>query len=170
MPVRNGPGNHDPYRLGTVTPEPHSYEEAINALRGIGAKVLGLYSGGDRGVGRSDLEALARDTGAVRTDGTPVVFDIQRDGSLLGASVVEAVRTLVDEVPVDVDAFVEDVEGDELDATDFLDRVVAESANPADGAINLGDRFDDVLPGDTFPVLRLPAKGPLDPIPKRKVE
>lgn len=154
-PTHNGPGGHDPYRAGTITPPPHTYEMAVNALRGIGAKVLGLYSGGEGGIGRDDLEALARDTGAVRPDGTPVVLDIQRDGRLLGASVVEAVRTLVDEVPIDVDVVLEDYPADEVDATRFLDRVVALSARPTDGAVNLGDRFADVAPGTelTFQIL-----------------
>lgn len=147
-PTHNGPGGREPYI--NVRPTPHTYEDAVNALRGIGAKVLGLHSGDvlfESG-GRQDLEALARDTGAVRSDGTPVVFDIGRDGRFLSDSVVEAVRTLVDDVPIgDVDAVVEDHEGDELDATVFVDEVIALSASPPDGAINLGEGFSDVRPG-----------------------
>lgn len=144
-PTHNGPGGHDAY-VG-VRPEPHSYERTANALRMIGAKVLGLYSGGPGGLGMNDLEALARDTGAIREDGTPVVFDIGRDGRALSESVVAAVRTLVEEVPIDVDVLVEDVEGDPLDATAFVQQVIADRADPIDGAVNLGDRFEDVRPG-----------------------
>ena len=144
-PTHNGPAGHDAY--SGVRPEPHSYEQTANALRMIGAKVLGLYSGGPGGQGMNDLEALARDTGAIREDGTPVVFDIGRDGRLLSESVVEAVRTLVEEVPFDVDVLIEDVGGDALDATAFVERVIADRAEPPSGAVSLGDRFDDVRPG-----------------------
>ncbi|HJL19306.1 MAG TPA: vWA domain-containing protein [Sandaracinaceae bacterium LLY-WYZ-13_1] len=155
-PTHNGPGGSEPY-FG-VRPRPHTYEEAVDALRDIGAKVLGLHSGsmGFEGGGRADLEALARDTGAVRPDGTPVVFDIGTDGSFLSDSVVEAVRTLVDEVPIgDVSVRIEDHAGDDVDTELFVDEVVALSATPPDGAVNLGDRFADVRPGTrlTFQIL-----------------
>jgi hypothetical protein len=144
-PTHNGPGDRDAYE--GIRPEPHSYQEAVGALREIGARVLGLYSGGDGGFGFSDLQNLARDTGAVRPDGEPIVFDIGRDGRFLSASVVEAVRTLVEEVPIDVDVLIEDVEGDPIDATQFVVQVIADRAEPPEGAINLGDRFGDVRPG-----------------------
>src|SRR5690606_16568137 len=83
-PSHNGPGGRDSYH--GVRPEPHSYEQTSSALRMIGAKVLGLYSGGAGGFGASDLGALARDTGAIREDGSPIVLDIGRDGSLLSES------------------------------------------------------------------------------------
>jgi hypothetical protein len=144
-PSHNGPSGHDEY--SGITPEPHSYVDAVNALRAIGAKVIGLYSGGADGLGELDLVALARDTAAVRGDGTPLVFDIGRDGRFLSTSVVEGVRSLVEEVPIDVDVLVEDMEGDAFDATAFVVEVVADHADPADGAVNAGDRFVDVRPG-----------------------
>ncbi len=126
-PSHNGPPNdHDPY-VG-VTPTPHSYRQTQDALEAIGAKVLGLYSGGRGGLGEADLQAIARDTGATRPDGTPIVLDIGRDGRFLSTAVVEAVRTLVEEVPLDVDALVEDVDGDDFDATRFVARIVASRA------------------------------------------
>lgn len=147
-PTHNGPGGREAYE--GIRPRPHTYEETVNELRAIGAKVLGLHSGDpefDAG-GREDLEAFARDTGAVREDGTPVVLDIGRDGSLLSSSAVEAVRTLVDEVPIgDVSVLIEDYDGDDMDVTAFVDRVVALSSTPSDGAVNLGDSFADVRPG-----------------------
>lgn len=144
-PSHNGPGDRDPYER--VSPEPHHYDEAVRALQDIGARVLGLYSGGDGGFGLTDLQSLARDTGAVRLDGQPIVFNIGRDGRFLSSSVVEAVRTLVEEVPLDVDVLIEDAEGDDVDATQFVVEVIADHAEPASGAINLGDRFGDVRPG-----------------------
>ncbi len=91
-PFHNGPFGANPYdseRLGVTA---HTYNEAVTALRGIGGKVLGLYSGGGDPEGLSHLQALARDTGAVRPDGSPIVFDIGFDGRALGAAVVEATR------------------------------------------------------------------------------
>ncbi len=147
-PTHNGPGGSESYEPSAFRgPQPHTYEQAVNALRMVGAKVLGLNSGDFGDTGRRDLEALARDTGAVRPDGTPIVFDIGRDGALLGDSVIEAVRTLVDEVPIDVDLIVEDYPLDALDATSFVERIEARRSTPSDGAVNLGDRFADVRPG-----------------------
>jgi hypothetical protein len=135
------------------------YEETVVELRRIGAKALGLFSGNgfdDEGtVALSHLRTLARDTGAVRPDGTPIVFDIGTSGTSLGPDVVEAVRTLVEEVPIDVDSFTEDFPGDDIDANEFVTGVVAVSADPPGGATILPDRFADVRPGTrvTFRIL-----------------
>ena len=144
-PSHNGPGGDETY--SGIRPTPHTYDQTVTALRAIGAKVLGLNSGDFGETGRAHLTALARDTGAVRPDGTPLVFDIGRDGRELGPSVIEAVRILVEEVPIDVDVVLEDFPGDEVDATGFVQEIVAFSAPPADGAVARGDRFDDVRPG-----------------------
>lgn len=148
-PTHNGPGGSERYeeRAFDRGPTPHTYEQAINALRERGARVLGLNSGEFGETGRPDLEAFARDTGAVRPDGTPIVFDIGNDGRRLNDLVVEAVRTLVDEVPLDVDVLVEDYPLDEFDATEFVQGVRTNGAMPADGAIDRGDRFEEVRPG-----------------------
>lgn len=145
-PMHNGPSGVEPYgsRLGFRA---HTYEETVIALRGIGAKVLGLYSGDRFDTGLDHLQLVARDTGAVRPDGTPIVFDIGTRGGSLGPDVVEAVRTLVEEVPIDVDALTEDWPGDMVDATDFVTGIVAVSAEPPSGATRLPDRFADVRPG-----------------------
>lgn len=148
-PSHNGPGgaeSYDPMAFARG-PQPHTYEQAVNALRMRGAKVLGLNSGDFGETGRDHLEALARDTGAIRPDGTPIVFDIRTDGSLLGDAVIEAVRTLVDDVPIDVDVLLEDWPFDEVDATMFVERIEAVSAMPPDGATRRRDHFEDVRPG-----------------------
>ena len=85
----NGPGGAYPY--SGISPTPHTYAQAVTALNAIGAKVLGLMSGL---AARDDLIAIARDTGAVAADGTPIVFDIGSDGRSLGVDVVRAVQTL----------------------------------------------------------------------------
>jgi len=42
---------------------------------------------------------------------------------------------------------VEDYPLDDFDATEFVERVRTAGAMPADGAIDLGDRFEEVRPG-----------------------
>lgn len=144
-PFHNGPEGAESY---TSLPYRNaSYEQAASALRSIGAKVLGLYSGPPSESGWRHLLRVARDTGAVRPDGTPIVFDIGANGSSLGFDVVEAVRTLVEDVPLDVGALVEDWPGDALDANEFVVGIRAVSANPASGATVQIDRFLDVRPG-----------------------
>ena len=144
-PFHNGPFGSNSY-VG-ISPRPHTYSETIGALRAIGARVLGLYSGASDVGGLPDIRALVRDTGAVRADGTPLVFEVGTDGAALGASVIEAIRTLVEEVPNDIDVVLEDGPDDDLDALLFVERVEALSANPVGGATRLADRFADVMPG-----------------------
>lgn len=142
----NGPGGSFPYE--GISPTPATYTETVNALQGIGAKVLGLFSGfGDGGEALSHLRSIARDTGAVTPDGEPIVVDIGSRGERLDRGVIDVVSRLVDEVPIDIDAIVEDWPGDDLDAREFVTEIEARRARPADGAINRGDRFDTVTPG-----------------------
>jgi hypothetical protein len=58
-------------------------------------------------------------------------------------------------VPIDITIRTEDDPGDDLDATMFVRGVETVSAEPAIGAIQGRDRFDDVRPGTrvTFRVL-----------------
>ncbi len=66
----------------------------------------------------------------------------------------------------------------DLDANDHLVSMAQPLANVAiyllepesdDGVARWG-HFDDVEPGDTYPVLRIPGESPLDPPPRRKIE
>ena len=146
--MHNGPGGSEPYDSPVVTPSPATYEMALSALEGIGAKVLGLYSGNDpRDRAVTDLNAVARDTGAVTEDGAPIVLDIGSRGERLDEGVVESLRQLVEEVPIDIDALVEDFPGDDFDALEFLSSIETTGANPPGGATDLGDRYLDVRPG-----------------------
>ena len=145
--AHDGPGRSNQYGADVV-PTPPSYNETVAALRSIGAKVIGIFSGTpDDGNGLEDVTALARDTGAVTSDGTPLVFPIGGDGAGLGESVVDAVRTLVTDVPISVDVVLRDAPGDAVDVTTFVRGVVTAGAIPADGAIDRGDHFDAVRPG-----------------------
>ena len=144
----NGPGDTEVYRAGEITPSPATYREAVAALNGIGAKVLGLFSGGfGADDAHEDLKSVARETGAVTPDGQPIVIDIGPSGERLDRGVIESVQTLVDEVPIDVDTLIEDWDGDAVDATDFVRGVQTLRADPPSGAIDRGDSYERVRPG-----------------------
>lgn len=146
-PSHNGPTGENDYTIDVV-PRPHGYDETIRALNAIGAKVLGVYPEvWGYAETRRDLEAVARETGAVTADGEPIVIEIGRDASLLGASIVDSIRTLVDETPIDIALRVDDVPGDDLDATEFVRGIEAVRAEPPSGAVQHADRFDHVTPG-----------------------
>lgn len=145
-PSHNGPGGAEPYG-DDVAPMPHTYDQALVAMRAIGAKVLGLYSGFNEDGGRTQLETIARDTGAVSASGEPIVIDIGSDGASLGPSVVSAVQTLVDEAPIDITIALEDDPSDDLDALSFVRGVETVAADPAIGAVQEADRFRAVRPG-----------------------
>ena len=140
----NGPFGVNPYE--GISPEPHDYTDAVGALRGMGARVVGLFSGFEPEA-LTQLRTIARDTGTVRADGTPLVFDIGIDGRLLDDGVIDAIRSLVSEVPTTIVAELDDDPRDAIDATTLVSRVEARSVVPAEGARIVGDGFADVLPG-----------------------
>ncbi|MEZ4338472.1 MAG: hypothetical protein R3B82_17770 [Sandaracinaceae bacterium] len=116
----NDPAGNAAYSFTAPT-----YAETSSALGDLGARVIGIYSGGGTTY-RDDYESIARDTGAVRADGTPLVFDIDSSGSGLDSAVVDAVRDLVGGTPQDVDTTTENVPGnpDGFDATTFIKSIV----------------------------------------------
>lgn len=116
-PFHNGPGDSSPYTFDSP-----SYAETVSALNGIGARVIGLFSGDGVVEARRDFEAIARDTGTVRADGDPLVFDLDGDGTGLDATVVDAVRDLVGGTPQDVSTATESVDDnpDNFDARRFI--------------------------------------------------
>ena len=82
------------------------------------------------------------------TAGEPFAVDIGADGSGIGDQVVRAVQRLAEGVPLDVDAVVEDVSGDSIDARTLVTRVIAASANPASNVGSIeADGFRRVIPG-----------------------
>ena len=128
-PFHNGPGGTNAYRCG-VSPPPHTYAQATEALSNLSIRVMGLYSGTGEGLG--DLRSIARDTGAV-DEGNPLVFDIGERGERLSSSVVEAISTLADVIEFDVDTVLEDPDlTDDVDPRDFVEAVVPVRAIPMD--------------------------------------
>ena len=143
----NGPGGASPYSFPAPT-----FDEVVAALNGIGARVVGVNSGG----ARPNFEEVARQTGAVRADMTPLVFDISGDGSGLDTTVVSAVAELVGGTPQDVTTRTENVPGnpDDFDATRFIKSIVPfEGYTPGGAPGGYGSKdmttFYAVIPGTT---------------------
>ena len=139
----NGPGGAHPYE--GFSSMPPSFGEAMSVLNGIGAKVLGIFSGSSSN--RGPLEEAARQTGAVDASGDPIVTQLNSDGTGLVDGVVNAVTTLVNEGATVVDVVVDRLSETGSDPATVT--VVPLSANPASGATVEGDRFVDVKPGTT---------------------
>ena len=133
----NGPpdGTSHPY---TAVPAAPNWLDAIAVLNDIGAKVLGFSSnGGDSGTNTAhrDLEQTAIATGAVLSDGTPLVWALDTSGTGLDFAVVDAIEDLSTQVARDVTTAVEEspIVDDGIDAADFITSVVPLSADPTVG-------------------------------------
>ena len=115
----NGPMSYSPYSFAAP-----SFDETVTALNGIGARVIGIYSGGTTAL--PHYQEAATQTGAVRADGSPLVFTIPGDGSGLDTTIVDAIAELVGGTPQDVSTRTENVPGnpDEFDATLFIKSIV----------------------------------------------
>lgn len=155
----------------TMGPPPRTYDQSLAALRGIGARVVGVLSitGGGDGCGPqisnptciTQFDTWARETGTVRADGTPIVLQLGCNGSGLGAGLVDAIEYLATETPQDISTRVQD--GDDfpvgvgpVDVNDLINHIRPVALRPtAGGTIPCPDatrcddaRFFDVTPGD----------------------
>jgi len=130
-PFHNGPGGRNSYS-GIVSPAPHTFEEAMDALNALDIRVIGFDSGG--GEARPDLRETASRTGAINAMGQPLVFDIGRDGRGLGTGVIDAMKTFADAAVFDIDLVLRDpAPGDGVDVVAFVDTVIPLRADPMDG-------------------------------------
>lgn len=147
-PMHEGPPGVPPFAPYEFTPSPHGYADALDAVAALDLFVIGL---GATDTGRPNalphLAALGRDTGSVDGAGAPLTFDIGGRGDRIGEEIVAAVRRVADDVPLEVDAIVEDTPGDELDLRELVIAVRPASASPPSGASIDGARFVAVEPG-----------------------
>jgi hypothetical protein len=118
----NGPGG-----IASYVMEAPTYPDAVAALSAIGARVIGIYSGISPSAIREQYEQLAIATGTVDAAGTPLVLDIEGDGTGLSSAVVDAIAALAGGTPQDVTTVTENVHGvnpDDFDATRFIVSIV----------------------------------------------
>lgn len=127
-----------------------SYDQALAALGGLEARVLGIHSGIDS----ADFVNIARDSGAVRGDGSPIVFPVSGSGNGLNLATVEAVSDFAVEADIDVATRLESVSGNpgNVDARGFITGVGAvegyQNGVPGTGFDSMGaDAFFGVNPG-----------------------
>lgn len=153
-PMNNGPPRVSPessYRVRDFAPNPlpHQYADAIDAVNALGILVIGLGARDAFTMSpMSHLRAVARDTGAIDADGTPLAFDIGSTGGGVGRGIVDAIRRLAEGTPLDVDAIVEDEPGDAIDARDLVVAIRPLAARPPSGISGMTDTsFLDARPG-----------------------
>lgn len=147
---------------------PHTYDEMMTAVRSARARVIGISSGVAPFTGRSDLEAIARESGAVTSVGQPLVFDIGPDGRELDSRVVSAVETFTRQVRFNASARVVDLDSAHR-ATTLVRAIRPQRAVPMGQVERLDDTtFYGVVPGTrlTFAV-DLQATVPRGPRPQR---
>lgn len=166
-PMHNGPLAGVGSDYTSITPTPHTWDEAITELNTLHAKVIGLDSEPyGLSYARFDMERTAIVTGTVDDAGDPLVFDIGTDGEYLDTTVVDAIETLATRVAFDVDTYVVDHDDGytdipEVDATCFVkQRIPQEGWIPPSGftaeeAVSRIDSttFYDVMPGTTITFL-----------------
>lgn len=147
-PMHNGPPTTAPLAPYSFMPRPHTYAQTLEAVEAADLFVIGL---GAEDRGRPSpfphLNALTRDTGSLDASGAPLIFDIGARGDAIGTEIVNAVRRVADDVPLDVDAVAEDRPGDAVDALDVIRGVRAVSADPPGGVVAIEpSRFVGVRP------------------------
>ncbi len=118
-PFHNGTGGTNAY--AGISPAPHTFDQAVSALTGIGARFIGVAVGSPP---RTDEEAVARMTGTVDLSGNPLVYDAS--GGTVSDAILEGIETLTGRTPQDVDTTTENVPGnpDDFDATTFIKSIV----------------------------------------------
>jgi len=157
---KNGPGAPTYDNSQFTGAVPHTHEQTLEGLRGIGARVIGVISDDvQEGSPHLQFQTWARETGTVDATGTPLQFGMRANGSGLDSSIVEAIRTLAEETPQDISAIVRDGEDrpegvGPVDANVFVKAITPVSvfdgavAHSCPDAARCDDRhFFDVTPG-----------------------
>ncbi|MCC7538846.1 MAG: hypothetical protein IT379_21655 [Deltaproteobacteria bacterium] len=148
--AHNGPAGANAYRDDLIGTRTHTFDDAVSALNGIGARIIGVaVSGG----GADHLDELARATGSV--DGSGNTLTQSASGGEVSDAIIDAIGVLAGGTPQDVGTRVENIperNPDGFDATTFIKSIVPVEGI-RDGIRGTGysskdDRvFYDVIPG-----------------------
>ena len=106
-----------------VTPTPHTFDDAADAMLSIGARFVGInvvHGDGADWFGPRYTDTMAERTGSVDAMGNPLVYE-SPDGTVSDA-IVEGIDAIVGGVPEDVTTATRNVAGnpDDFDATRFI--------------------------------------------------
>ncbi|MBO6940891.1 MAG: hypothetical protein JJ863_38305 [Deltaproteobacteria bacterium] len=150
----NGPG--DAYAYTNITGEP-SYAQVVASAIDNNVKMIGIGQGT---LGMAHMEQFGRDIGSVDMSGNPFVQTFGGGGAAFTTAVVNQVRALASQTPLDISTVFTDDAADSVDtSTAFLERLEAnEAGDPARGCAprtgedttgdGFPDIFRDVLPGN----------------------
>lgn len=146
--MHNGPGGTNAYDDATIGGHAPTYDEVVTALTAARVRVIGVAV---RGGGLAEMQQLAMATGAVDGTGAPLVSSAA-DGSV-STSVVNQIRTLANQTPIDVSIqFVDDPSDTVETFAAFVDHIEAnEAGDPVRGCDpRMGEDTDGDGHPDTF--------------------
>ncbi|MAQ15648.1 MAG: hypothetical protein CMN30_12750 [Sandaracinus sp.] len=140
----NGPGNANPYSAISGEPE---YADVVAATMARNVKFIGIGQGAG---GMAHMQQFGRDVGSVDMAGEPFVQQYSGGDAALTAAVVDQVRTLASQTPLDISTVFNDDAADAVDtAAAFLERLEANEAG--DAARGCAARTGEDTNGDGFP-------------------
>ena len=150
-PWHNGPEGARAY--SGITPAPHTFDQARDALVGLGARMVSVVVDGSVD-GRSDSEAMLRATGSIDAAGNPLVYDAPN--GVVSPSIVSGLQALARETPQEVGTGVANGDNPEgFDATPFIVSITPNEGYDAQGRPGKGYRrktatkFEGVSPDST---------------------
>ncbi len=101
--------------------------EIVAAVNSIAGRVIQLGPGSSSAASRTEWAAIATGTGAVDATGAPLIFPTAGSGTV-DAAVVDAIRQLAENTPLDITAVARDDTSDAIDALQFIDRIETNTA------------------------------------------
>lgn len=140
----NGPGDAHPYT--GISGEPQ-YADVVSAAMMNRIRFIGIGQGS---LGIAHMEQFGRDIGSVDMAGDPFVTQYSGSASALSTSIVNQIRTLASQTPLDISTVFTDDPSDTVDtAAAFLERLEANEAG--DMARGCDPRMGEDTDMDGFP-------------------
>jgi hypothetical protein len=139
-----------PISAGDTNPCPNWNSIVRPAMAARSAKLVGILGDGAAASVTTDLQTMARDTGAVdsQNGNAPLVFN--GSGTTASTAIENGIRTLANNIPLDMSAVPNDAPGDSVNAvTAFVDHLetlqlgTALCANGLNDIDTNADSFDD---------------------------